>query len=78
MKENLAEQRMIVSIGCHLPTKHVQMGARSPVPSYLMNLSALNLRGIMTSEKLVKLFRLTLPQALEPSIIRIFSVIVFT
>ena len=28
IRENLAEQRMIVSIGCHLPTKCVQMGVR--------------------------------------------------
>ena len=28
VKENLARQRMIVSIGCHLPAEHAQMGAR--------------------------------------------------
>ena len=28
IRENLIEQRMIVSIRCHLPTKHAQMSAR--------------------------------------------------
>ena len=27
IRENLVEQRMIASIGCHLPTEHVQMGS---------------------------------------------------
>ena len=26
--ENLAKQKMIISIGCYLPTEHEQMGAR--------------------------------------------------
>ena len=28
IKENLAEQRMIIPIGCHLPTEHAQVGVR--------------------------------------------------
>ena len=28
IRENLAEQRMIISIGCYLPIEHAQMGTR--------------------------------------------------
>ena len=94
IKGNLVEQRMIISTGCHLPTKHVQMGTRisnaifiknmhrwaqgSPVPSYLANSSALNLGGIVTQGKLIRLSRSTLSQMSEPSMIRIFSVRIST
>ena len=44
----------------------------SLVPSYLTNFSALNLGGIMTWGKLVRLSRSTLPWALEPSMIQSF------
>ena len=45
----------------------------SLVPSYLTNFSALNLGGIMTWGKLVRLSRSTLPWALELSMIQSFS-----
>ena len=45
----------------------------SHVPSYLTNFGALNLGGITTWGKLVRLSRSTLPWALEPSMIRSFS-----
>ena len=48
----------------------------SPIPSYLTNSGALNLGGIMTREKLLRLSRSTLPWALEHSMIRSFSAIV--
>ena len=44
----------------------------SLLPLYLTNFGALNLGGIMTWGKLVKLSRSTLPWALEPSMIRTF------
>ena len=51
---------------------------RSPVPSYLKKFGALNLGGIMTWGKLVKLSRSMLPWVLEPSMIRSFSARVST
>ena len=50
----------------------------SPMPSYLTNLGALNLGGIMTWRELVRLSRSTRPQALEPSMICSFSTRVST
>ena len=44
IKANLAEQRMIISTGCHLPTKHVQMGIRISTAIILDELRSLELR----------------------------------
>ena len=44
MRENLAEQQMILSVGCHLPTEHVQRGARISIANILDKLRCLELR----------------------------------
>ena len=44
IKENLVEQRMIFSIGFHLPTEHGKMGARIPSAIILDKLKWLELR----------------------------------